>query len=202
MGKMIDITGKRFGNLTAIRFDHKRKQNCGSYTTYWLFRCDCGKEKVIQKKNVVKGRIVSCGCQQHRLKHGMCYTRLHHIWHGIKQRCLNKKNSRYYRYGALGIKICDEWKNDFVSFYNWAVENGYTDKLSIDRLDNKGDYCPENCRWTTQHEQLRNYSKNRMITYNGETLCLTDMAKKYGVPFFTAYSRLRRGKSLDVVFNK
>lgn len=202
MAKYVDITGKKFGHLTAIRYDHSLKQKCGSSNPYWLFKCDCGKEKVIQKKNVVRGKIVSCGCQQHKIKHGMCYTRIHKIWHGIKQRCLNKNNSRYYRYGALGIKVCDEWKNDFCCFYEWAIKNGYKDNLSIDRIDNKGNYCPENCRWTTQKEQLRNYSKNRMITYKGETMCLTDMAKKYGIPFFTAHSRLKRGKPLEIVFKK
>lgn len=200
MGKKIDITGKRFGKLTAIKFDHSRKQNCGSSVQYWLFKCDCGKEKVIQRCGVVRGRIVSCGCQQHRTKHGMCNSRLHTIWHGIKQRCLNPKNNRYKYYGKRGITIFPEWEKSFISFYNWSVKNGYNDTLSIDRIDVNGDYCPENCRWATEKEQKRNTRKNRMITYKGETLCLSEMSEKYGINFFTAHSRLKRGKSVDDVF--
>lgn len=202
MGKSIDITGKKFGHLTAIRFDHNHLQPSGRKTAYWLFRCDCGREKIMNRRNIVRGRIKTCGCQQNKIKHGMAYTRIHKIWHGIKQRCLNKNNGRYYRYGARGIKICDEWRDDFVNFYKWAMEAGYTDELSIDRIDNDGNYCPENCRWITQKEQTRNCSKNRMITYNGETLCFSAMAEKYGVNMFTAHKRFMKGWPLDRVFKK
>lgn len=202
MGKTIDITGKRFGNLVAIRYDHSKIQKCGSRNPYWLFKCDCGNEKVIQKKSVVRGRIVSCGCQQHKLKHGLSYTRIHKIWHGIKQRCLNKNNSRYNWYGGKGIKICDEWKDSFINFYEWSVSSGYNDTLTIDRIDFNGNYCPENCRWISQKDQKRNTSKNILITYKGETLCLAALAEKYGIKFSTAYSRIKRGKPIEVVFQK
>lgn len=193
MGKTIDITGKRFGNLVAIRYDHSKTQKCGSCVQYWLFRCDCGKEKIILKQNVVRGRIVSCGCQQHKLKHGMAYTRIHKIWHGIKQRCLNKNNNRFKYYGARGIKICDEWKNDFVSFLNWANSSGYSDDLTIDRIDVNGDYCPDNCKWSTQKEQVRNCRRNKIINYNGEKYCISELAEKQGINYFTLYSRIKRG---------
>lgn len=192
-----DITAKRFGSLVAVRFDHKVGKR-----SYWLFKCDCGKEKVILKSNVIYGKQKACGCQMLRIKHGLTNTRLHHIWIGMKSRCYDKNKSCYRNYGGKGIKVCDLWKNDFVPFYNWAMENGYKKGLTIDRIDSTRDYCPENCRWVTRAEQNRNTSRNLMITYKGETRCLREMSRKYGIHWATISYRLKRGKPLDEVFRK
>lgn len=130
-------------------------------------------------------------------KHGGRNEPLYGVWCAMKERCNNPHNKRYERYGGRGIKVCEEWANDYGSFRNWASKNGYTKGLTIDRIENNGGYCPENCRWVTRAEQNRNYSRNRMLTLNGETLCLADMAKKYGIKSATLRFRLNQGMSLE-----
>ena len=133
-----------------------------------LYKCGfCGEEFRTQIKGVKNGNTKSCGC--YTKKHGLTNTRLYNIWVNIKARTLNPKHKNYKYYGGRGITICEEWKNDFMSFYNWAMSNGYSDELSIDRIDNDGNYCPENCRWTTQTIQTRNQRiyKNNSSGYKG-----------------------------------
>ena len=123
-----------------------------------LHRCGlCGKEFKASIYNVKKSITKSCGCLKEKvskegtnIKHRLTHTRLYRIWGHIKSRTLNSKNKHYINYGGRGISICEEWKNDFMSFYNWAMSNGYSDELTIDRIDNDGNYEPSNCRWTTQ----------------------------------------------------
>jgi hypothetical protein len=101
--------------------------------------------------------------------HGMTNTRPYYIWSSMRERCFNPNSQAYSNYGGRGITVCQEWKDDFMSFYNWAINNGYTDELSIDRIDVNGNYCPENCRWITMYEQQNNKRTSVMITYNGKT---------------------------------
>lgn len=137
--------------------------------------------------------------------HGLRKHRLYGVWCSMKARCFNQNNGSYERYGARGISVCEEWKHDFRCFYEWAIKNGYKEvvnsrnqnTISIDRINVDGDYCPENCRWVTMKEQCRNYSKNRKLTYNGETMCLSDMANKYGIKLATLQFRLKSGKTLE-----
>jgi hypothetical protein len=132
--------------------------------------------------------------QKHRgnKTHGMSRTRIYRIWSGMKGRCCRPSSSGYNDYGGRGITICDEWKNDFTSFYSWAIENGYNDSLSIDRIDVNGNYEPNNCRWATQHEQRIN-QRQISITYNGETKSLLEWALKTGISYEVLNYRVRSG---------
>ena len=125
--------------------------------------------------------------------HGQRYTRLYRVWGGIKKRCFNPSHPYYTHYGGRGITVCEEWKDSFEAFEMWALENGYAEHLTIDRIDNNGNYCPENCRFVTQTEQIRNRSISRKATINGETKSLMEWANEHGLLYQTVYRRYRRG---------
>lgn len=119
--------------------------------------------------------------------------RLYSIWHNMKSRCYYKENTNYKYYGEKGIKVCDEWKDNFQSFAMWALQNGYSDELSIDRIDGNKDYYPENCRWVDNIQQNNNTSKNRFHTYNGQTKTVSQWARQYGIDRNLLNTRLKRG---------
>ena len=168
-GKPIDITGKRYGKLTAIKLDHIDIVANGT-VHYWLYKCDCGNEKVIRKGEVSQGGSQSCGCYlresvRARAKiHGDSKSRLYDIYKGMKRRCFNPHFKNYKHYGGRGIKICDEWLEDYLNFKNWALNNGYRDNLSIEHIDVNGNYEPDNCKWIPLNEQ----PKNRRDTKNNK----------------------------------
>lgn len=118
--------------------------------------------------------------------------RLHRIYYGMKTRCCNPNNHNYKGYGDRGITICDEWLHNSKSFYKWALNNGYADNLSIDRIDNNKGYCPENCRWATRKEQNNNQRTNRLITYQGKTLTLKQWCDLLGLNYGSVKSRLNK----------
>lgn len=197
MTKETDITGLRFGRLIAIRKD------TGSN---WLFKCDCGNEKSIYKYSVTKGETTSCGCfakEQRRkstTKHGLWKHPLFQKWTDIKNRCYNPHRQKYKIYGGRGIVMCDEWKNDFKSFYDWAIASGWKPELSIDRIDVNGNYCPENCRWATPKEQANNTRTNKKITINGITENLTFWLKKYAMSYGSYYYKTQKGLTPEEIF--
>lgn len=125
-------------------------------------------------------------------KHGLKHTRLYSIWNGIKIRCLNPNFIRYKDYGGRGITICDEWKNDFQAFYDWAMSNGYADNLTIDRIDNNGNYEPSNCRWVAMDVQANNSRHCRNIEFNGEVHSLSEWARITGIPRYTLNNRINQ----------
>lgn len=143
MGKKKDLTGLRFGRLTIVGSAKKQ--------TLWLCRCLCGRFRKATTGDLLSGNIDKCGW----CTHGKTGTRLYRIWIGFRQRCNNQNNPSYHRYGGRGITVCDEWKNDFSAFRDWALANGYTDNLTIDRKNNDGAYSPENCRWITKSENSK-----------------------------------------------
>jgi hypothetical protein len=190
----IDMTGKKIGRVTVIK-----QQGTIRGKISWLCQCDCGNQKVISGTLLRRGESVSCGCliMDTVTKHGGISTRLYKIWHGMKERCKTQTNSQWkHIYAGKGIKVCPEWADDFVLFREWAIKNGYSDELSIDRVDSNGDYSPKNCRWATPKEQSRNTSRN--IIFNGEYAA--DANERLGGAPNLISVRLRQGWSLKEAF--
>ena len=197
MGTRLDLSGEKFGKLTAIAPAGYAKNG----KTLWLCRCDCGKLATVKTNELRTGGTKSCGCLvkevlsvMHRT-HGMSGDRIYRIWRLMKNRCTNSRSPDYPHYGGRGITVCDEWRNSFEAFRDWALANGYADNLSIDRIDVNGNYCPENCRWATQVQQCENRTNNNLITCDGETLPVKVWAKRLSISADVLYSRKRHGWS-------
>lgn len=206
MSKFIDRTGQKFGRLTLI----ERVENNKFNQVQWKCRCDCGKEVIVKAYSLTTGQTKSCGCLKKeqnyiniaKVKHNMTNTRLYNIWRDMKSRCLNPNNKRHKFYFDKGITVCDEWKNDFMNFYNWAINNGYRDNLTIDRINNDGNYEPKNCRWATITEQNNNQSNNIRIKYNECEYTLSELSRIYNIKRATLYDRIKRGWTIDEALNK
>lgn len=199
---MDNYIGKKFGRLlvkdiTFLYSGNRRRK-------FAVCLCDCGKEHVTRLDGILSGLTVSCGCNKNsknKLKNyrtGMSGTRIHDIYHSMKARCLNKNNCSFGNYGGRGITVCDEWKakRGFDKFYEWAMRSGYSENLTIDRIDNNKGYCPENCRWVDIKTQSRNRRTNKIIEYNGESHCLVEWAEILNVKYGTLNSGLHRGKTI------
>ena len=203
--------GKKYGNLTIIGFEHYFTSKTSSW--YWRMKCDCGKEIVVSPSKAIDGKTVSCGCKKvercheltkkYRIKHGGRNERLYAIWHGMKQRCYCEAAKDYANYGGRGIVICDEWKNNYELFRNWAAANGYSEKLSIDRIDPNGNYEPKNCRWVSMRMQAQNQRRSHNYEYCGEVRNLAEIAELSGVKYVTLYKRVVcKGKTIDEATKK
>lgn len=186
-----DLSGMRFGRLVAVEDVGRNKYKY----RLWRCKCDCGNEIIVTTNLLQRGKTKSCGCYKidKATTHGQSKTRLYGIWCKMLSRCTNKKLWNYKNYGGRGITICTEWQS-FEPFYKWAMANGYRDDLTLDRKDNDGDYCPENCRWVTQKEQQNNKRSNRLLTYNGETRTLTKWSEITGLSATCICLRLNRYK--------
>lgn len=191
----VDITGKKFNMLVAM---NRVRDYANSKDNYWRFKCDCGNIVIHKKYDVVHGLCVSCGCYGRELRrklaitHGLRKHPLYPIWTSMKQRCFNQNHDAYYNYGARGITVCDEWKNNFVAFYTWSLNNGYAKGLSIDRIDNNGDYTPANCRWISMDEQRNNTRRSVIITAFSESHCAAEWARITGISETAIKDRIRR----------
>lgn len=198
------LTGCRFGRWLVI--EQAEKDRSGEIR--YLCKCDCGNERVIRRTSLTTGNSKSCGCfsrdvaTRRNTKHGGANSRLYRIWAGIIQRCCNdRKRYEWEKYGGRGIRVCDEWKQ-YEAFKSWAINNGYSDDLSIDRIDPNGNYCPENCRWATSYQQANNKRTSKFITYNGKTATVREFADEYKIPYSCLYTRLRNGWSVEKSLNE
>ena len=198
-----DLEDKKFGRLTVLLPVGSLKGK-----KYWLCKCDCGEEICVNTNSLTSGKTKSCGCYakeraiESNIKHGKRHTRLYNIYCGMKTRCYNTNNYKLKNYGERGIKICDDWLNDFMSFYNWALENGYTETLTIERIDVNGDYEPSNCKWIEMGEQSKNKTCNRVIEYQGITKILSEWCKELGLNYKKVHSRLCYGCPVENAFSK
>lgn len=193
MPPRIDLTGQKFGRLTVTGYSHTTNRK-----PYWHCVCECGNTTIVYGADLKKGHTKSCGCLQRKItrervfKHGQRHSRLYRIWCDMKTRCYNPNCRTFKYYGDRSITVCDEWKNDFQAFCDWAMANGYHNDLSIDRIDVNGNYCPENCRWATPQEQASNRTSNHLLTYNGHTMTMKKWSEEVGIPFRVLEQRLNR----------
>lgn len=191
-----ELIGKKFNMLTVLSQEPTIK-----YVKRFRCVCDCGNYSVVEKSRLINGVIKSCGClrtlktKERTTKHGdnksSGATRLYRIWHNMKQRCRNVKAHNYYRYGGRGIDFATEWEN-YENFKSWAIENGYSESLYLDRIDNNSSYSPSNCRWVDSKSQMNNTRRNVFVTYRGETLTIAQLAEKYNLRYSTLQTRISK----------
>lgn len=193
--------GEKINHLTLIKdIGIKGGRHWG------LFQCDCGNIKEIRIDHVQTGNNKGCGCLNKKptygnYKYGICYTRIYQIWEHMKKRCFCKTDKAYKDYGGRGITICDEWLNP-KAFYDWSLENGYSDNLSIDRINVNGNYEPSNCRWADAKQQANNRRSNILITRDGRTQTLSQWCEELNIPYSRTLSRLKMGWKEEELFMK
>lgn len=195
-----DLTGRKFGRLTVVGIEDR-----GTRKTYYECMCECGNKKSVRADSLLCGAIRSCGCLKKeqdninlaRDTHGQSKTRLYKTWQGMKKRCENPNDKRYTDYGGRGVKVCEEW-HEFSNFYEWAIKNGYNEELTIDRIDNMGNYEPSNCRWATNKEQANNRRSNVYITIGNTTKTLTEWCKILQVDYRKVEARYLRDKNISI----
>ena len=190
---------QKFGRLTVIaeagKDRHKKRLvRC---------KCDCGNEVVVNYRSLKTGNTTSCGCFHKEVirsarTHGMTRSKLYNTWRAMKDRCLNPKATNFPNYGGRGITVCDEWL-DSEKFINWALRNGYEDGLTLDRIDNNGPYCPENCRWVSRLTQSNNKRNNRLLEFNRKIATVTEWARITGISEKTIRGRLANGWPIERV---
>lgn len=191
--KRIDLTGKKYGKLTVIEPADVKKGHLR-----WKCKCDCGNERIVHGSSLKSGHTTSCGCYKTENAKKLYSSvrqndkRLYAVWNGIKQRCRNPNNFSYHNYGGRGIDICDEWANSYEAFYYWAIENGYTHGLEIDRKDYDGNYEPSNCRWVDDKAQANNRRNVSKFTIHGITNTLSEWCRIYNMDYFLVYQRTHK----------
>jgi len=190
----VDMAGQVFGRLTVL----ERAENTKNNKAQWLCLCECGNKIIVSRRRLKDGMTKSCGCYRVDIgklnkTHGMKGTRLYRIWSGMKDRCLNPKSKYWDRYGGKGITVCDEWKT-FENFMNWSSENGYTEKLTLDRIENSKGYKPSNCRWATMEQQENNRTNNILHTIDGKTQSLNAWCRELDISRYAFKKLILKGE--------
>lgn len=202
MGAKVDLTNKRFGRLLVVGEAGQDK-----YRSYkWRCVCDCGNEVVVTRANLVSGHTKSCGCyskEVSRWKNGIPHKKLTRVRLAMIKRCYDPKCKEYHYYGERGIKVCDEWigENGREQFILWALLHGYSEGLTIERIDVNGDYEPGNCCWISAKEQAKNRTTTLFVEYNGKKMCAADAAKLSGIKAQTLRQRIRKGWAPEHLFD-
>ena len=214
MPKYKDLTGQVFGRLTVIKRIENKVYNNNRSKVQWLCMCNCdeGNFAKVTADSLLSGGTTSCGCLRDELKrskdnkyvkHGLAHDRLYKILDGMKQRCYNPNHMHYDNYGGRSIIICDEWlnkENGFITFYDWANNNGYSDELSIDRINSDGIYEPDNCRWATPKQQQNNTSYNINVIYHNNAIPVNNIVDMIGISPSALYHRYRNGDRDEKLF--
>jgi hypothetical protein len=195
-----DLTGMWFGRWFVI----ERAPDKGK-AVMWRCRCYCGREKIVHGTSLKSGASTMCRhCSNLSRKprsHGLTHHPLYRIWQRIKGSTTNPNHQDYEWYGGKGVRVCEEWFNDFMNFYEWSLTNGYQQGLTIDRIDVNGDYDPSNCRWVTFEEQALNRTDNVYLTYGGVTRTIMEWSRITGINPGTLYGRYHKGWSPDKILS-
>lgn len=198
-----NLTGQKFGRLTVKYHYGKNKHS----HNLWYCECECGGHAIVDTNALRSGDTKSCGCLAKELTikrsttHGKTKHKLYRIYAHMKERCYSENSQDYEYYGGRGIKICDEWLLDFENFYQWAINSGYTEGLTIDRIDVNGNYEPSNCRWTTMKKQNNNKRSNIIIEFDGKAHTLKEWSEILGIKYNTLYTRVvMRGWTIEKAF--
>lgn len=200
--KKVSHVGKKFGKLKVIEKIVKGNRS------FYECVCDCGNKKTTRGDSLTSGRTRSCGClvmensTVSNLSHDSSRTRLYRIYNKMKSRCYDSKNARFHRYGGRGIIVCQEWLEDFTVFKRWALENGYRDNLSIDRINNDGNYTPDNCRWATKLQQANNKSTNIKLIFKGKEMTLAEYCRLNNLAYDSTRTKLNNGTLKGVKYKK
>lgn len=193
-----DLTGKLFSSLLVLNRSSDRG-NGKKPVVKWDCKCVCGKRVVVKSDSLLTGHTKSCGCR--KIKHGLSNKeRLYQTWKNMRQRCSNPNRHDYSRYGGRGISVCQEW-DDYTVFRKWSLENGYTDRLTIDRIDSNGNYESSNCRWVDYKVQANNVRTNRIIEYKGKEMTMSEFADYLDMSYSTIQHRLDRNWSIENIVN-
>lgn len=200
MAEFKDLAGQKFGRLTVIDIS-KKVQSGKRERYYWRCRCECGNIKDVRTDCLTSGYVTSCGCikkEQDKInltkfhRHRLSNTNLWHVYYGMLHRCLQEESPRYNNYGGRGITICEEWKQSFDNFVQWALNNGYKQGLQIDRIHNNGNYEPSNCRWVTVKENCRNRGSNVLVEYEGKLVTIVELSEMLDRPYKEVYYEYRK----------
>ena len=201
-----NLIGRTFGHWTVLsQAEDYITPSSGQHRRRWVCQCDCDNKTIqnILEDSLLKGK--SCQCKEcankiigeKNKKHNGSRTRLYQIWRDMKKRCYNSNDKEFHNYGGRGISICEQWRNSYAYFMEWALKNGYTDDLTIERIDVNQNYCPENCIWASQKVQQNNKRTNHLLTYNNETHTIAEWSDITGLNFAVIYARIKYGWSVE-----
>lgn len=196
-----NLIGQKYGMLTVMEKLDPFIDKGGRKRQKYRCVCDCGNTHDVEIHHLLSGKIKSCGCLRNNPNprnnsHPFVGTRIYQIWGNMVNRCTNPNNPAYKDYGGRGIAVCNEWR-DFKEFHRWAVENGYSDSLQIDRIDNDRGYYPDNCRWADRVTQANNKRTNVIVEIEGKKDTLKNIARKYGIDYKVLHRRISLGWTLD-----